>query len=239
MAMRQHAIKAAPMEFLPESLPPHAPSLPFRGLSEQEERAARALEDNLADMERAAIDLAGAVSLYEFSTQHDQRPELRASRLLSSWSFMGARYGAMALRNFREALGTVRSLIGQCPSFLPDVDTKALRAVEKEFDDAFPRVEKLRHSVAHPEFYSDPDKKMNADGGETVGGVGGGFAIEYGGITRVGGDIVFGTYVATIDGIAVKYPVNADTVRLVSALTARAFEAFKGVQKPREPQQSG
>jgi hypothetical protein len=143
----------------------------------------------------------------------------------------GARYGAMALRNFREALGTVRGLIGQCPTFLPDVDTKALRAVEKDFDDTFPRIEKLRHSVAHPEFYSDPDKKMTADGGVTVAGVG--FGVEYGDMTRVAGDLVFGTYVATINGIAVKYAVSADTVRLVSAFAARAFEAFKGVPEPK------
>jgi hypothetical protein len=214
------------MELAPEFRLPSPPILWPSGLPEEERAAARSLQDHLYSLSNCSDDLAAAVALFELSVANVSHVEPLEWQwnVYSRWQWLAAREGAMMLRNYKEALKLIRKLIGKCPTWLGQIDVKAIKAANSEFEAKFPRVEKLRHSVAHPELYADRDANMaytgevRASDGATVITGGGSFVLRETFTNR--------TFSSTIDGILVQYDLNADTALALVNCTKRVFDAF-------------
>jgi len=117
------------------------------------------------DLEIQAMNFVSAAALFGFCAQN------RAEGLFSDWMGVAGRDGALTLNNYSVVLSRIRKLVGQIPTWLPQVDAQTLKRAATEFDRAFPFAQKLRHSVAHPEIYNNPNKKMGIDGPFELAGV--------------------------------------------------------------------
>lgn len=158
------------MQLPPELCAPRAPSLLDWGLPEEEKPLARALQSNIRDMSDSCSELSHALALFDVSSielarAHQQEATVSIrDHVWIPWQFMAARYGGLAIRNWGQALGAVQSLVGKIPTWLPEIDAFELREVRKQFEVRFPNIDKLRHSIAHPEFYSNANKDMSVEG---------------------------------------------------------------------------
>lgn len=171
------------------------------------------LAANLRSMEGQCQNVVADVALFEFC---NREPEAH----LREWPFLAGRDGAMSLRNFKEAIATVRGLLGRCPSICGDVDATMLREAERRFDLHFPRVEKLRHSVAHPEHYSNPKIKMSTDEAISKPGA----QLPPGVIIQ--GALIGRTFVCTINGLTVEWEISDASALVLIDITRTAFAAF-------------
>lgn len=128
----------------------------------------------------------------------------------------------MSIRNFGEALAKVRSLVGRVKSWLPLIDTQALKFAETAFNDKFPFAHKLRHSVAHPELYNDPTKKMGIDGDMEELGINVSNVRDM----TIKGLISGNTFASTFEGILVRYDLTEDTICTILRIIHQVFDAF-------------
>ena len=179
------------MHLNPQFVAPFPPHFWSKASTPEETALIRSLTDNLSGLRSYCENLVCDVALMGFC---DGNPENH----LREWRFLAGRDGAMALRNFKEALLSIRGLVGRCPSISDLVDTKLLREAEARFNSKFPRAEKLRHSVAHPEFYSNPNIKMSTD--EPIEKP----RAQLGAGVTVQGSILGRTFIATINGLTVE-----------------------------------
>lgn len=204
------------MQLDPRYEPPSAPDINVNSLSIEERIIGQSIYSNLASISSEATSIAAAVALFGVCQDRGGRD------LFGDWMRLAARDGAMSIRNFGEALASVRSLIGRVKVWLPLIDTKALKAVETHFNEVFPFAHKLRHSVAHPEFYNDPTKKMGISGDLDELGV----KAENVGNLTIKAMISDSTYASTFEGVLVRYDLTTTTIDAVSDLTHRTFNAF-------------
>lgn len=188
-----------------------------RLLNEEQKGVARSIQSHLHALGLASQNLTAAISLYQAC-----RPRMQAGELYGQWVSLAGRSGAMDIRNYGLSIAKVRSLIGQIPLWLKEVDIQALKGAEKDFRNFFPNADKLRHSVAHPELYSDGTKDMSgrvesplihAPNGEP-------------GTLVFNGCFFEDTFTSTFEGTAVSYDLTHETVIKVVDITSRAFLAF-------------
>ncbi len=208
------------MDFSPEFTAPQAPMLlmTMNELAEEERGPALSLNSNLSDMSRYAEALVAAVALFHYCAA---RPDSQ-NKLFIAWQFLAARDGAMSLRNFSTALAASRGLLGRVPTWAPSIDVAGLKAAHKEFNAAFPFAHKMRHSVAHPENYSDRTKDMASTAGISFPM----FEMPAGPAVTISQTLMGHTFVSTIDGIAVHYDLSDATAIKVLDVTKAAFAAF-------------
>jgi hypothetical protein len=193
------------MDLKPEFRVPIAPIIPVFDLPRDVKPAAQSLVDNLRDVHSNAESITAAIALYEVSNQQQER-----GWLFRQWMFLAGEAGAMEIRNYGKALAAVRKLVGQVPQWLGRVDAQALKESEADFKTYFPNADKLRHSVAHPEFYSDPSKNMYGPPPPgMVNSEGGGHQI------MMQGSIYNNQFTATFEGVTVSYPLTSETSRNV------------------------
>lgn len=133
----------------------------------------------------------------------------------------------MSLRNFQVALENVRSLAGKHDCFNTKIDLLELKRISKAFKDKFGRVDKLRHSVAHPEHYSNPKKDMSVSGDVNILGR----ARTVDSMTGQG-NFINSTYESTIDGIVVSYDMTKDTALAIVGLFKRVCATFEVPNSP-------
>ncbi len=200
------------MQLNPEFETPSPPHIRSRRGSE-DEVPVDSLTANLSSMENQCRSVVADVALFEFCIRE---PDAH----LREWPFLAGRDGAMSLRNYKEAMSTVRGLLGRCPSISDDVDAKMLKEAERTFDLHFPRAEKLRHSVAHPEHYSNPKIKMSTDEAISKPGA----QIPPGSIIQ--GALIGRTFVCTINGLTVEWEISYRSALALVDITRSAFAAF-------------
>lgn len=217
-------------------LPPRAPFLNPYGLPADEEGPARAFVDNLRDLEGCSRDFTHALALYDVATA--EREALRAAcrdrrqqgEMVwppenSAWTGFPTiviRFGGVTIRNFGQALSAARGVIGRIPSWIDRIDRAALKDVEGRFREAFPNIDKVRHSISHPEFYADPTKKMGVDGDFDVGNI---IQVRQSADVTIRGIYADRTFASTFDGLVVSYELNADNALLLVELATASFAA--------------
>ena len=201
------------MQLIPELALPYPPILQIKGASDDDKKIVESIRKNFDGMRSASRRLSASVALYNFCTN-------KPDETLREWLFIAAREGAFALRDFSEMLSAVRSLVGRCDAIKLAVDTGALKADQALFQASFPRVEKLRHSVAHPEFYANPDVKMSSDAAASFHGV----QVDAGATPQA--STMYGTFASSINGITVQYDVNTETALIVARIALSVFSNF-------------
>ena len=174
------------------------------------------ISNNLRDMSTACHSLVCAVSLFE-TLIAEQSGEVR-----NQWSFMAARDGAMSIRNYATALAVIRGLVGRAPTLAKKTDSLLLKRLENEFNEYFPFAHKMRHAVAHPELFSNPEKKMGVTGDFQAFGI---RAINCGEVAVRSG-LYNSTFNSTFEGAFVHYDLTAATCSIVINITKKAFSAF-------------
>lgn len=201
------------MELRPEFQTPSSPFFQVHQGDKDEVERIQTLESNLRAVRSYCERVVADVALFEFCLTNP-------GAHLRDWLFLAGRDGAMSLRNYRDALSTVRGLIGLCPSIAPSIDVKALKLAEGEFSERFPRVEKLRHAVAHPEHYRNPQVKMSSDEGVNLPG----FELPPGNIVE--GSLIGNNFVNTINGLTVGWEISSATSLALIKITKDIFNAF-------------
>jgi hypothetical protein len=205
------------MELNPALQTPWLPDIGVRFVPENEKRDALAFQHNLIDLKRWADDFSASLALYDLSARQP-RAELGQTDLGMLWCLIAARNGGLALRNFAQCLSAARGVAGKVTFWAGKIDLQALKAVNVEFHKRFPDIDKLRHAVAHPEFYGNPKKDMTGAYAELPG------LVTAGGV-QMQDVLVYRTYAATINGMTVSYQLSIGNALFVVELTRRAFAA--------------
>jgi hypothetical protein len=138
---------------------------------------------------------------------------------------IASKYGALSIRNLGQALRAAQALIGRIPTWSDNIDRPAIKAARKDFEDQFPNIDKVRHSIAHPELYSAPHKSM----GTVVKSVP--KAIKADSPIVVMSGMFERTYFATFEGAEVSYDLTADTALKLKDIIRRCFEAVPDVPR--------
>ncbi len=203
------------MDLNPVLKAPMLPDIGIRFIPEGEKRDAEAFYHNMHELQKWSDDFACSLALYDFCNA--QPPgEMGPTTLNIRWRFMAARNGGLALRNFSQCLAAARGVVGKVTFWTGKIDLKALKTIDGEFRERFPDIDKLRHAVAHPEFYADPQVDMTGAPAEMPG-------LSFGGNMQVQDALAFRTYATTINGTTASYQLTAENARLVVDLTRRAY----------------
>jgi hypothetical protein len=151
----------------PDLAGPASPNLRIRDLPEDRQRDARSLFDHLRDMSKAAESFADALQLVEFcNTDPSPGPAIQSGssyyfKLLSPrWRAIALEHAAIKARDFWKGLEPIGSLAGRIADWRPLIDFKRIKAARVAFLHRFPNIDNVRHSLVHPEHYSNPDKNM-------------------------------------------------------------------------------
>lgn len=205
------------MDILPEYLPSETPILWASTLPADQKVAGESLISNISSISTHCRQLSAAVALFGFCVENDAK-----GKLFGDWMLIAARDGAMTIRNYGKALASIRSLIGLCVSWAERTDLARLKAAEKRFQLLFPFADKLRHSVAHPEFYNDASKGMGVK--NPTGIPGSTFSEDS---TFISSNSLFNDeFVATFEGVVVKYSVSAVTAKCIAEITLEIFASL-------------
>jgi hypothetical protein len=207
------------MKIDPRFQSPYPPSLAIGSLPIEERDIGWSISLNLSSLSREAKNIAAAIVLFGVCRENG------AKDLFGDWMRLAARDGAISIYSFGKALAQVRSLIGRVKSWHPIIDAEKLKSAESAFKKSFPFAEKMRHSVAHPEFYNNPDKKMGINGDFE------GLGIKAEGVENlVLQEMIENfTFAATFEGVLVKYDLTAETLNSVIGITEQAFDAFSAL----------
>ena len=116
---------------------PHAPQLRPR------QRLGKDLADHPLVGEVRGEALIAAVELYEHYLT------LMPALTLSRWPAIPIRDGALSIYHFGMSMAGIRNKLGLCPTLHGLVDTDKFREADRAFRGAFPRIELLRHAIAH------------------------------------------------------------------------------------------
>lgn len=189
--------------------------------SPDEIRLLKSLDRNVNSLSNYCINMQSAVDLFDFALSG----KAGASQL---WAFTAGREGAMTLRNFKVALASISHLIGRCPSWEGVADKEAISAANHEFQKRFPGADKLRHTVAHPEWYNNSDKDMTSHSAHSVPGMSG----ESG--ATIMSSFAERKYLATIEGVLVSYELSSETADVLCELRDTVCAAFRPSNTPLE-----
>jgi hypothetical protein len=168
-------------------------------------------------MDSSANTVAASILLFH----HCQAK--KRTNLTREWSLTAARQAGLSIRDFAVALSSTRSLVGKVPAILGLVDAQRLKSAEKAFNAKFPFAHAVRHSIAHPELYSDPTKDMSMKGPFNVPAIG---AMGDGSSLMLK-DCIFGTtFRSTFEGRVVEFELTDKTIKTVNEVATESFESF-------------
>jgi hypothetical protein len=196
------------MDWNPELLPPDAARL--SSPTPKEEETVKALNRHLSNMHDAARGFSAAAELLRFCREQEARP----FRLWFDWSFLAGRAGVLSARNYGQAFRAVHSMTLSINAWEPLVSKTDFAPYRKRFeDDLFPAVDKLRHSVAHPEVYG----KTTED--HSIGSV-------------LIVDVLYDTtYISMFEGVLRKCDVSVGKARELVQLTTELFAIFERIAR--------
>lgn len=215
----------------PEFIPPDTIQLPFTDLPEDERELGLAFQENLNDLRRASSDLSYALALFQFSdTQilesHKIERFLSPNAVWHPWKFIAVKFGGLSIRNWGQALGAIQGLVGRVPTWAQQIDSTKFRELRREFDERFPNIDKLRHSIAHPEAYSNPQKNTSTSGTISIPGA----HFENVGSIQVQANLHNSTYTSTFEGTIVQYDLSSENAKRVVDMTSKAFRAVEQIK---------
>lgn len=215
------------MEIKPEFLTPRfTVPLPYLALTPDEEKLAQNLYSIVDSLEWEANQFASCLLMFELCEAQPLPTSMKPGQYwnmmpIFSWRYIACRYGALCLRNYGKALEAIKNLLPSFPTLKPYVDAIEIRNIKKEFKRQFPNVDRLRHSVVHPELYSDPEKQSEVTGPPTS------FPQMTYGALRQPGMFHGRTYFATFEGRAVTYDLTAISVATLVRLSKQVHAAFE------------
>lgn len=226
-------------------IPPRFGFIGTEGLAGRDLVIASSVEANLTELHDSSMHLSAAVCLFDLCEaqgsivgaeikkmmqEGQSLPDMQGN-LWSQWKFTAGREGGLALRNYGKALESLQRLPGTIKEWKSKVDFLAIKKTRKRFDGLFPEVDKLRHAIAHPEFYADEDKVMGATGdiiiphsGNVVGHSSGG------GIATIRNTFFNKHFTSTFEGVVVGYDLTGENAQELMAITKEIYSAFKGVE---------
>lgn len=110
--------------------------------------------ESIKDLYAHLTSLAYSVQAWEAALllyQMALNPPPSVSRAVASrWRFVACNECVLELYHLRARLEKVQSVkLRNCPSIVPLVDRALLRSSRKQFDESFPDIEALRHTIAH------------------------------------------------------------------------------------------
>jgi hypothetical protein len=150
--------------------------------------------------------------------------EVLRNTAVTGWFGIAGEAAVLSARNYWKALEALDGLPGSIPAWLTAVDFAAFNAAKNDFKRRFPEVDRARHSIAHPEFYPNPDMGMMRDG-QTVPND------RYNGFTAI------------FEGQLIRCEVTEEAAQFLAENAARVFAAFARLQRPAtkdsEPQKHG
>lgn len=197
----------------------YLPDIGVRFVPEGQKNDAAKFYHNLDELQKWSNDFACSLALYDMCEAQpfgEQGPTFLNMR----WRFMAARNGGLALRNFSQCLSAARGVVGKVSFWRGKIDVQALKVIEAEFRSRFPEIDKLRHAIAHPEFYGNPLIDMSGSPADMPG-------LSVGGNITVQDALAFRTYATTINGLTVSYQLSIENARLVLDFTQRAYTAVE------------
>ena len=194
------------MELPPELKSPLLPELDLGQIPEHERDCGHAFFEQMRMLQRWSFDFSSSAGLFEFATKPP------TTDMKSQWSFIAARNGGLALRNYARSLEAARELLPSVSCWESAYDSHELDDVHRQFRNRFPGVEKLLHrhgavgehgeAADHPEAVSRAKKH----------------------------DCLFGhTYVSTVDGQTVSYDLTFQNAQFLTGLTQSAYSALEPI----------
>ncbi|KQM60055.1 hypothetical protein ASE65_10135 [Sphingomonas sp. Leaf16] len=184
-------------------------------LAEDEQSTARSIVDYFLLAQSSARALAAAFVLIEFVRRNDSFQPIS-----HDWTFTAARDGALQIYNVGQSIRYVRKIAGTLSSARHLIDFDLLKKAEGMFRESFPNAEKMRHSVAHQEFYANPDKDTTSRGGYSSIQLN--FGVEFNLVNGIEGD----DYVASWQGEVIRYSLAAQTLATIKDCVETMFAAF-------------
>ena len=146
------------------------------------------------------------------------------------WINLAFRSGGMAARDFVFALERLQSLPGRVASWCDGVDSKAIKAARSDFDALFPGIERVRHTIAHPEVFANPEGGWRVSGKIPAPGLPGVTLVDAtGGSAQINMSIIGDHYLATHETGAVSYELSEQTTQSLLEITTQVFGAFEGI----------
>jgi hypothetical protein len=210
------------MQLQPELRTPYAPRIRAEGsLSPDQMEFRDLIQNSLDEMSRHCRHLISAIALFDFC-----RSQPTLENFSSDWSFVAARDGAMSLRNFAHSIFQVRGAIGKIPNWLERVDVGKLKKAHQKFEVEFPFAHKLRHAVAHPEFYADPKKEMGTRDAINIKGI---MVAEGGGSITINQGLFNNKFTCTFEGEIIEYELSLETCKIMLEICQESFECFNKV----------
>jgi len=132
---------------------PYAPSLHIEDASEKDKNDTWQCSSCLSNLRSYCEDFESAVALFNFSGVHKRMwmnsPHKGMARQFGSWRLLAARDGAMSIYHFAKTLGGVDNWSRQSDVIQSHINKEKIREARRLLREKFPRLEAIRHSVAH------------------------------------------------------------------------------------------
>lgn len=206
----------------------HSPRIDWYRIDKADEDNGWALAGNLSNIEHHFRLFYSAVLLCDFSEEASEAARLTNHRAHfigppqsfcgREWEVLAGREGGLSLHAIGVAIKQACSLIGAVVYVREVVDAKAAKEARRCFEKTFPGNEKMRHTIAHPEYYPNPEKNMRSD--VPVLGL-----IGFGG-ANVRENFIGRRLTSSIDGDLVSFELSLETVGILKSIIDKLFEAL-------------
>jgi hypothetical protein len=206
----------------PDLVTPDVPWFLTKEYGEKEFALLRSVEGYLRLLKSGAEDLISAICLFESCQRQAKEGEL-----FLAWMSVAARDGALSINNMAMGLHYTRKLVGAIEPIRAEIDFGKLAEAEKFFREKFPNAERIRHVVAHQEFYSNPDVNTELDEPFNNGVIS---AVATNTISRV---IIDDTYLSSWQGEPVQYSLNRETALDAVTTCELFFDGFAKIDRHR------
>jgi hypothetical protein len=160
-------------------------------------------------------------SMAMVASRIEEMREAMYDTVFPGWARIGGQAAVLSARNYWKALEALDGLPGSIPQWREAVDFGAFKEAKNAFGERFPEVDRARHSIAHPEFYPNPDMAMRPEGWQPP-------SLE---------DRYEGWW-AYFDGVLVRCEVTEAGARFMAENAAKVFAAFEAIPR-RAPAETG
>jgi hypothetical protein len=215
------------LHLVSELVPPKAPHLSmFHLVSEADIDKKAELDANLRELERWSSSFSHSIVLYGHcceATDHAISNRVNQPNLVwPKWGTIAARSAVLAARNFGQSLQATSSVAKYFEKFRTKEQLQVYAECRRSFDEIFPNVDKVRHSIAHPEYY--PKTITNTETGKNFSS--NGLIIEGCSRVQLQDVMIEGAFHCTFDGEYLSCPINTDAAILLVEITKTLFNSM-------------
>lgn len=129
---------------------PPVPTLAQSGKGGADWKKFRSILSYLELVNQGANQFVSAISLFEFAENNKGEDQVQ-----SSWRVVAAQAGAISLNDMYIGVKLTCQALCQIPKSINIADPEILLGAQRYFADHFPNAEKIRHVIAHQEFYNN------------------------------------------------------------------------------------